>query len=81
MYEENSLVGKVLNDRYEILEVVGSGGMATVYKAECKLLNRYVAVKVLKDSLRYDLDLKEKFNKEAQAAAKLSHNNIVSIFF
>lgn len=80
MYEENSLVGKVLNDRYEILEVVGSGGMATVYKAECKLLNRYVAVKVLKDSLRYDLDLKEKFNKEAQAAAKLSHNNIVSIF-
>jgi len=80
MYEENSLVGKVLNERYEILEVVGSGGMATVYKAECKLLNRYVAVKVLKDSLRYDLDLKEKFNKEAQAAAKLSHNNIVSIF-
>ena len=80
MYEENSLVGKVLNDRYEILEIVGSGGMATVYKAECKLLNRYVAVKVLKDSLRYDLDLKEKFNKEAQAAAKLSHNNIVSIF-
>lgn len=80
MYEENSLVGKVLNERYEILEVVGSGGMATVYKAECKLLNRYVAVKVLKDSLRYDLDLKEKFNREAQAAAKLSHNNIVSIF-
>ena len=80
MYEENSLVGKILNERYEILEVVGSGGMATVYKAECKLLNRYVAVKVLKDSLRYDLDLKEKFNKEAQAAAKLSHNNIVSIF-
>lgn len=80
MYEENSLVGKVLNDRYEILELVGSGGMATVYKAECKLLNRYVAVKVIKDSLRYDLDLKDKFNKEAQAAAKLSHNNIVSIF-
>ena len=80
MYEENSLVGKVLNERYEILEVVGSGGMATVYKAECKLLNRFVAVKVLKDSLRYDLDLKEKFNAEAQAAAKLSHNNIVSIF-
>lgn len=80
MYEENSLVGKVLNDRYEILEIVGSGGMATVYKAECKLLNRYVAVKVLRDSLRYDLDVKEKFNREAQAAAKLSHNNIVSIF-
>ncbi len=80
MYEENSLVGKVLNERYEILEVVGTGGMATVYKAECKLLNRYVAVKVLKDSLRYDIDLKEKFQKEAQAAAKLSHNNIVSIF-
>ena len=80
MYEENSLIGKVLNDRYEILEVVGSGGMATVYKAECKLLNRYVAVKVLKDSFRYDLELKDRFNKEAQAAAKLSHNNIVSIF-
>ncbi len=78
--EENTLVGKILNERYEILEVVGSGGMATVYKAECKLLNRYVAVKVLKDSLRYDVDLKEKFNREAQAAAKLSHNNIVSIF-
>ncbi len=80
MYEENSLIGKVLNDRYEILEVVGTGGMATVYKAECKLLNRYVAVKVLKDSFRYDLELKDRFNKEAQAAAKLSHNNIVSIF-
>lgn len=80
MYEENSLVGKILNERYEILEVVGTGGMATVYKAECKLLNRFVAVKVLKDSLRYDVDLKEKFNREAQAAAKLSHNNIVSIF-
>ncbi len=80
MYEENSLVGKILNERYEILEVVGTGGMATVYKAECKLLNRFVAVKVLKDSLRYDTDLKEKFNNEAQAAAKLSHNNIVSIF-
>ena len=51
------LVGTVLDNRYEILEMIGSGGMATVYKAKCRVLNRYVAIKVLKDSLKYDMDV------------------------
>lgn len=79
MYSDN-LVGMVLGDRYEILEKKGTGGMATVYKAHCRLLNRYVAIKVLKESLKTDPEIVKKFSVEAKAAAGLSHHNIVSVF-
>ncbi len=75
-----TLIGKVLADRYEIIEEIGSGGTAVVYKAKCKLLNRYVAVKVLRPDLQNDADFVRRFNVEAQAAASLTHPNIVSIF-
>lgn len=73
-------IGKVLGNRYEILEEIGSGGMATVYKAKCKLLNRYVAVKVLRDEFANDAEFIKRFQVEAQSAASLSHPNIVSIY-
>ena len=72
--------GKILGNRYEILEEIGCGGMANVYKAHCKLLNRPVAVKVLKKELGEDSEYINRFNIEAQAAASLVHPNIVSIF-
>ncbi len=75
-----NLVGKTLCGRYEILEQVGIGGMATVYKARCNLLNRYVAVKVLKDEFAKDADFVKKFRAEAQSAAALTHPNIVSVY-
>ncbi|MBR4723651.1 MAG: protein kinase, partial [Clostridia bacterium] len=74
------MVGTVLENRYEILEMIGSGGMATVYKAKCRVLNRYVAIKVLKDSLKYDSDVVKRFNAEARAAAGLSHPHIVQVY-
>ena len=74
------LVGRVIDNRYEILEIIGSGGMATVYKAKCRVLNRYVAIKVLKDSLKYDTEVVRKFNTESRAAARLSHPNIVQVY-
>lgn len=74
-----NLIGKVLANRYEILEEVGSGGMAIVYKAKCQLLNRFVAVKVLRSDLQNDAEFVRRFNVEAQAAASLAHPNIVSI--
>ncbi len=75
-----TLIGKVLAGRYEILEEVGSGGMAVVYKAKCQLLNRFVAVKVLRPDLQNDEEFVRRFNVEAQAAASLTHPNIVSIY-
>ncbi|MGN0297958.1 MAG: PASTA domain-containing protein [Lachnospiraceae bacterium] len=72
--------GMFLGDRYEILEKIGSGGMADVYKARCHRLNRYVAIKVLKEELCNDETVVKKFTEEAQAAACLSHNNIVGIY-
>lgn len=75
-----NLVGKILGNRYEILQIIGTGGMATVYKARCRLLNRFVAVKVLKSEFKDDEAIVKKFNTESQAAASLSHNNIVSVF-
>ncbi len=75
-----NLVGKMLDNRYEILEKIGNGGMATVYKAKCHVLNRYVAVKILKDEFTTDSDFIKKFNSEAQSAASLTHPNIVSIY-
>lgn len=74
------LVGKVLGNRYEILEKIGTGGMATVYKARCRVLNRFVAVKVLKDEFANDAEFIKRFQVEAQSAASLSHQNIVSVF-
>ena len=74
------LVGYLLGNRYEIIEKIGDGGMATVYKARCRMLNRYVAVKVLKEEYINDADFTKKFTTEAQAAASLSHPNIVSIY-
>ncbi len=75
-----NLVGKVIGNRYEILEKIGEGGMATVYKARCNILKRYVAVKVLREEYTTDEEFIKRFNTEAQAAASLTHPNIVSIF-
>ncbi len=74
------MIGKVLGNRYEIIEKIGGGGMARVYKARCRLLNRFVAIKVLRYELLEDEDFVNRFNVEAQAAASLSHANIVSIY-
>ena len=74
------LVGKYIGSRYEILEVIGKGGMATVYRAKCHVLNRMVAVKVLKEEFTTDEEFIRRFNIEAQSAAGLSHPNIVSIY-
>lgn len=75
-----NLIGKMLDNRYEILEKIGNGGMATVYKAKCHVLNRYVAIKILKDEFTTDTDFIKRFNSEAQSAASLTHPNIVSIY-
>ena len=74
------MIGKVLDDRYEIVEKIGAGGMATVYKAKCRVLDRFVAIKILKDSLKYDTEVVKKFNTESRAAARLSHPNIVQVY-
>ncbi len=74
------LVGKILADRYEIREEVGKGGMARVYKAWCNLLNRYVAIKVLKEEFKDDKEFVHRFNVEAQAAACISNPHVVSIY-
>lgn len=74
------MIGKILGNRYEILEVVGKGGMAIVYKAKCRLLNRFVAIKMLRKELRDDKSFVEKFRVEAQSAASLNHPNIVSVY-
>ena len=73
-------IGKMLDNRYEILERIGSGGMAIVYKAKCHRLNRLVAVKILKSDLAQDDDFRRRFNAESQAVAQLSHANIMSIY-
>lgn len=75
-----NLVGRVIGNRYEILEKIGEGGMATVYKARCNILKRYVAVKVLRDEFTTDDEFIKRFNTEAQSAASLTHPNIVSIY-
>ena len=75
-----NLEGRLIGNRYEILEKIGNGGMATVYKARCHVLNRNVAVKVLKEEFTTDAEFVKRFNIEAQSAASLSHPNIVSIY-
>ncbi len=74
------MIGQLLNNRYEIIEKIGDGGMSVVYKAKCHVLNRFVAVKVLKQEFEDDQDLLGKFDKEAKAAASLQHPNIVNIY-
>lgn len=73
-------IGRLLDNRYEILEVIGTGGMAVVYKARCHRLNRLVAVKILKDDYMEDEEFRRRFHSESQAVAMLSHPNIVSVY-
>ena len=73
-------IGKILDGRYEILEIIGVGGMAVVYKAMDHRLNRLVAVKILKDDYSNDADLRRRFHGESQAVAMMSHPNIVSVY-
>lgn len=76
----NRYIGQMLDDRYEILEIIGSGGMSVVYKAMCHKLHRYVAVKILRDEMAADAELKNRFQAEAHAVAMLSQPNIVSVY-
>lgn len=73
-------IGRLLDNRYEILEVIGTGGMAVVYKALCHRLNRMVAIKILKDEFSKDEEFRRRFHAESQAVAMLSHPNIVSVY-
>jgi len=72
--------GRLLGNRYQLLERIGGGGMAIVYKAKCLLLNRYVAIKILRSEFTDDEEFVKRFRVEAQAAASLNHPNIVSIY-
>ncbi|MBO5413740.1 MAG: Stk1 family PASTA domain-containing Ser/Thr kinase [Clostridia bacterium] len=74
------LQGKILGNRYEIIEKIGTGGMATVYRAKCHVLKREVAVKILRDEFTTDNEFIKRFNAEAQSAASLTHPNIVSVY-
>ena len=73
-------IGKMVDNRYEILERIGTGGMAVVYKAKCHRLNRLVAIKILKSDLAQNEEFRRRFNAESQAVAQLSHPNIVSVY-
>ncbi len=73
-------IGKFLGNRYEILERIGTGGMAVVYKAKCHWLNRFVAIKILKEDLAQDEEFRRRFREESQAVAMLSHPNIVAVY-
>ncbi len=75
-----NLEGKLLGNRYEMIEIVGNGGMSTVYKATDKVLKRNVAVKILRDEFTTDEEFIKRFEAEAQSAARLTHANIVSIY-
>ena len=80
MDNNDKYIGQLLDGRYEILEKIGTGGMAVVYKARCHRLNRFVAVKILKDELASDEEFRRRFRTESQAVAMLSHPNIVSVY-
>jgi len=73
-------IGRLLDNRYEILEIIGTGGMAVVYKARCHRLNRLVAIKILKDEFARDEEFRRRFNAEGEAVAMLSHPNIVQVY-
>jgi serine/threonine protein kinase len=74
------LIGKILGNRYRLIELIGEGGMALVYKAECSLLCRTVAVKILRPQYASDAEFVERFRREARSAASLNHPNVVSIY-
>ena len=78
--ENDKYIGRLLDGRYEILEAIGFGGMAVVYKARCHRLNRLVAVKILKDELSKDEEFRNRFHAESQAVAMLSHPNIMAVY-
>ena len=73
-------IGRLLDNRYEILEILGTGGMAVVYKARCHRLNRLVAIKILKDEFARDEEFRRRFQAEGEAVAMLSHPNIVQVY-
>ena len=73
-------IGRLLDNRYEILEIIGTGGMAVVYKARCHRLNRLVAIKILKDEFSRDEEFRRRFHHEGEAVAMLSHPNIVQVY-
>ena len=73
-------IGRLLDNRYEILEIIGTGGMAVVYKARCHRLNRLVAIKILKDEFARDEEFRRRFHAEGEAVAMLSHPNIVQVY-
>ena len=74
------MASRILSGRYELLEKIGDGGMAVVYKGKDKLLNRYIAVKILRPEFTKDATFVENFKRESQAAAGLSHPNIVGVY-
>ena len=78
--DHDKYIGRLLDNRYEIQEVIGVGGMAVVYKARCHRLNRLVAIKILKDEHAQDEEFRRRFHAESQAVAMLSHPNIVSVY-
>ena len=78
--DHDKYIGRLLDNRYEILEVIGIGGMAVVYKARCHRLNRLVAIKILKDEYSRDEDFRRRFAAEGQAVAMVSHPNIVAVY-
>ncbi|MDR3278063.1 MAG: protein kinase, partial [Oscillospiraceae bacterium] len=80
MDSSDRYIGMLLDNRYEILEKIGAGGMAVVYKARCHRLNRLVAVKILKEDLAGDDEFRRRFHTESQAVAMLSHPNIVAVY-
>ena len=80
MNENESLIGKLLDNRYEVQSIIGVGGMAVVYKAFCHRLNRFVAIKVLREELAGDEDFRRRFLAESHAIAMLSHPNIVAVY-
>ena len=73
-------IGKLLDNRYEIMEQIGMGGMARVFRALDHRLNRQVAVKILREDLAEDAELRRRFHEESQAVAMLSHPNIVAVY-
>ena len=73
-------IGKLLDNRYELLELIGVGGMARVYKARCHRLNRLVALKILREDMAQDAEFRRRFHDESQAVAMLSHPNIVAVY-